>query len=124
MGFNKEFITEKLAESNFDIIDMQHDDNDILRITIVHEIHPGIEVIVSVIGDETSEEDSMVLQFDGPDDYTDDEAKQVLQEVMDVLIAVIAAAIEESPTPLEGEGEGEDEDENEEGASEENNENN
>jgi len=102
MSFDKNFVTDKILESNFDVIDMEQEENGTLRIKITHDIHPDIPVIISVIseGENEVDDDTMTLQFDGPDQYTDVEAKKVLQEVMDLLIHIVEQSLEESPTPV------------------------
>ena len=94
MGFNTDFVSQTLEDKSFEILNMeQNPDNDIIILTIVHDIHPDDHFTVSLISKDEEGNDVMTMQFDGPDTYTEEEAKQVLQEVMDTLTYIIEKAI-------------------------------
>lgn len=102
MSLNDDYVTEKLGEQPFQIINMEQDpESGNMVLTVIHEIHPDIEVSVSLISKTEDGEDTMELQFDGPEDYTDEEAKQVLQEVMNTLVTIIESSVEDNPEPVE-----------------------
>lgn len=99
------YVTEKLQEQNFQILDMTTDpETEFLVLTVVHNIHPDIEFNITLITKDASGDDTMEMQFNGPDDFTDEEAKQILQEIMDVLINIIKTAVEDGESiPVEDE---------------------
>jgi hypothetical protein len=100
MALDTDFVTQELANSNFNIIDMVTDpETDDVVLSVIHDIHPDIEVVIKLI---TSKDDKEVMEmvFEGPDEYTDEEAKQVLQEVMDFLVQAIEKALVEQPNPV------------------------
>jgi hypothetical protein len=100
MALDTDFVTQELANSNFNIIDMVTDpETDDVVLSVIHDIHPDIEVVIKLI---TSKDDKDVMEmvFEGPDEYTDEEAKQVLQEVMDFLVQAIEKALDEQPNPV------------------------
>jgi len=98
MALNTDYVTEQLIEQDFNILDMVQDpETDILVLTIVHDLHPDDEFKVSLISKDEDGNDTMQMQFDGPDIYTEEEAKQVLQEVMDVLVTIIENALVDLP---------------------------
>jgi hypothetical protein len=102
MGFNTDFVVEKLAETNFEILEIDNDpDTGNIDLKIKHDIHPDIEVLIKLITKEDSGDDTMEMEFIGPDEYTDEEAKQVLQDIMDFLVGAIEKALEEVPTPVD-----------------------
>jgi hypothetical protein len=102
MGFNTDFVLDKLAEIDFEIIDMVSDpESGDMELRIKHDLHPDIEVTIKLVTSK-NDDDVMEMEFIGPDDYTDDEAKKVLQDVMDFLVSTIERALEESPTPADG----------------------
>lgn len=101
MGFNEDFVVDEiLLDTDFEIMNQEEIDGEMV-LTIVHNMHPDDEFKVKLVTKDAEGEDTMVLQFDGPDSYTEEEAKQVLQEVMDMLVKVIEKAIDEAPTPAE-----------------------
>ena len=98
MSLNNDYVTQKLQEKQFQILDMEQDpDSSTLVLTVIHEIHPEVEVFISLISMDEDGNDTMEMKFDGPDDYTDMEAKQVLQEVMDTLVEIIENGLIDNP---------------------------
>jgi len=103
MGFDFEHVEDIFQEKNFDIISLDNTENpDIVRMTVVHDLHPEAEVIIEIISkkevnENGEEEEVMEMQFTGPDEYTDEEAKQVLEEVMKTFVEIIEKAIPEEP---------------------------
>jgi hypothetical protein len=100
MGFNTDFVLDKLLETDFEILDMVTDpDSGDIELKVKHDIHPDIEVIIKLVTPK-DDDDVMEMEFFGPDDYTDEEAKRVLQDVMDFLVETIEKALDEVPTPV------------------------
>jgi len=99
MNINTNFIIDNLVQASFEIREMKLDpETEFWILTVVHDLHPDIETTVTLVSKDANGNDTMYLNFDGPDDYTDDEARQVLQEVLDVLVEMIEKALLE-PTP-------------------------
>jgi len=99
MSLNNDFVTEELNKQPFEIINMVpagEDQN--LVLTIIHELHPEVEATVTLISKTVDGEDTMEMQFDGSSEYTDTEAKQVLQNVMDTLVSIITKGLDEMPS--------------------------
>ena len=95
MGFDTDHVTKILQEESFEILSMEQDpDTDILVLTMVHDLHPDNQFTVSLVSKDEEGNDVMNMQFDGPDEYTETEAKQVLQEVMDTLVVIIEKALD------------------------------
>ncbi len=87
-------VGEILQDENFTIVDVSVDqDTNNTTFIVVHDLHPEDEVRVQLVSNEADGEDSMQLQFEGPDNWTDEEAKQVLQEVMDTIVKIIEEVI-------------------------------
>jgi len=104
MSVDKDIVESVLEGENFEIISMEPiPDKDITRLTIVHDIHPDDEVTVDLVAKDEDGNDIMEMQFTGPDIWSDEEAKQCLQEVMDTLVKVIEEAIDKD---LEASGSG------------------
>jgi hypothetical protein len=98
-----DFVAEIMQDQKFTIVDLQVDpDTDETTFVIVHDLHPEDEVQVKLISNEEDGKDSMLLDFSGPDSYTEDEAREVLQEVSNVLVLII----EEAVNKLENSGSG------------------
>jgi len=97
MGFNEDHVMEILGDSNFEIVGLETPEENITRLTIVHELHPDDEVQIDIVSKTEDGEDVMEMNFTGPDIWTDEEAKAVLQQVMDTLVRVIETALEEEP---------------------------
>ena len=103
MAINTDFVVKELLDSNFEILDIINDpESEDLSLKIIHDVHPDIEIMIRLIT-RKDDEDVMEMVFDGPDEYTDEEAKMVLQEVMDFLVESIEKALKETPTPIEEE---------------------
>jgi hypothetical protein len=103
MALDTDFVTQELANSDFEILSMVTDpETEDVVLTIIHDIHPDIEIFIKLI---TSKEDKDIMEMvlEGPDEYTDEEAKQVLQEVMDFLVQSIEKALVEQPDIVENE---------------------
>jgi len=101
MAVNTDFVTEELMNSNFEIIEMLPDqESGDIDFRIKHDIHPEIEVVIKLIT-RKDDEDVMEMMFEGPDEYTDEEAKQVLQDVMDFLVSTIEKAVTEQPDTID-----------------------
>ncbi len=93
----QDVVGEILQDEKFTIVDVTVDpDTEDTVFIVVHDLHPEDEVQVKLVSNEEDGEDSMVLQFDGPDVYTDEEAKLVLHEVMDVIVKIVENAISEA----------------------------
>jgi len=94
MAFNADFVAEMMVDQDFEIVllEANPETNDLVM-TVVHDIHPEIETKVSLVTKNEDGEDVMNLQFDGPDEYTKEEATKVLQEVMDALVIMIEKAL-------------------------------
>ena len=103
MSVNNELIQEVLESRNFVITEMESDpDKGITRLHVYHNTHPEDLVYVDLVAaiNEGSEEETVEMQFQGPDVYTEDEARQVLQEVMDTLVTVIETGIEQDMSEI------------------------
>ena len=102
-----ELVEEILRDKNFTIVDLSvdHETNETFFI-VVHDVHPEEEVIIKLVSNDVDGDDAMQLQFEGPAVYTDDEAKVVLNEVMEVLLAIIDKATEEGSESGIGSGSG------------------
>ncbi len=106
--FDTDFVAAIIENYNFTIVDMiEQPDENKTGFIIIHDIHPEEEVEIFLISKDENGEDVMTMDFNGPDVYTNDEAKAVLQEVMDMFVEVIrAASIEEESRSLEEENNG------------------
>ncbi len=95
-------IGEIMQDYNFSIVDLVADpDTTDTAFIIVHDLHPEDEIKITLVSNEVDGEDSMELKFEGPDEWTEDEAKIVLHEVMAMVTAVIEEAVEgEDTTPI------------------------
>jgi hypothetical protein len=94
MAVDQELVDEVLAENNFTITGMESDpDKDITRLSVVHNLHPEDSIFIDIVSKDENGEDIMEMQFTGPEVWTDEEATQVLQEVMDTLVKVVEKAI-------------------------------
>ena len=90
-----DIIEDVLQENNFTILSVEQDpEKPITYMEINHNLHPEENIQILVIGKEENGEETMEMQFNGPDVWTDEEAKGVLQEVMDTLIDIIERAVE------------------------------
>ncbi len=102
---NQDLVGDLLQDENFTIVDLEVDtETDETTFIIIHNLHPEDEVRIKLVTNKDAKEegdgeDAMQLQFTGPDQWTDDEAKQVLHEVMDVITKIIEKAIEDHPIP-------------------------
>jgi hypothetical protein len=100
MALDTDFVTQELVNSNFNIIDMVTDpETEDVVLKVIHDIHPDSEVVIKLVTSK-GDKDVMEMVFEGPDEYTDEEAKQVLQEVMDFLVQAIEKALAEQPNPV------------------------
>jgi hypothetical protein len=100
MGFNTDFVLDKLLETDFEILDMvTNPESGDIELKIKHDLHPDIELIIKLIT-RKDDEDVMEMEFMGSDEYTEEEATKVLQDVMDFLVSAIERALEEVPTPV------------------------
>lgn len=109
-------IIDLMVDYDFKIISVTNTPDASIVLVVKHDLHPEIEanIILNTIPEtEDGEEVESVMNmtFEGPDDYTDEEARLVLQEVSDFLVAAIEKAVE---LP-EVEGGDEDEDDEDEG---------
>ena len=73
-----DIVGELLQDSDFTIVDLEvdQDTNDTV-FTIVHDLHPEDECLVKLVSNEADGEDAMILEFEGPDSYTEEEAKKI-----------------------------------------------
>ncbi len=91
---SSELLGKFLQDEKFTIVEIVTDpETENLTFTIVHDMHPDDELVIELVSNESDGEDSMQLRCEGPDSYTEVEAKQVLQEVMDVIVKVVEEAI-------------------------------
>ncbi len=97
-----DMVGEILQNEKFTIVDLSVDPvtSDTVLI-IIHDLHPEDEVTVKLVSDKVDGEDSMQLQFEGPDCWTDAEAKRVLNEVMEVIMKIIEKAVEEDKVTID-----------------------
>ncbi len=94
---NHDMVGEILQDEKFTIVNLEVDpDTNETSFIVVHDLHPEDEVEVRLVSKDEDGEDSMQLQFSGPDSYTDEEAKVVLHEVMEVILKIIDKAIAEA----------------------------
>jgi len=85
-----------LEQENFTIIDtLPEEDNLIKGFIIIHDLHPEEEITISFVEEDSNGEKLDKMEFTGPDVYTEEEAKQVLQEVMDVFTKIVVDSIDE-----------------------------
>jgi len=90
-----DIVSEILLDENFTIVELKTDpETSDTLLTIIHDLHPEDEILVKLVSTKEDGEDSMQLQFEGPDNWTDEEAKTVLNEVMEVMSKVIDKAVE------------------------------
>lgn len=102
MGLDTDYVAEKLDKEPFEILNMEQEEGSTtIVLTVVHELHPEQEFMVSLLSENEEGEDSMTLQFDGPDDFTDDEAKMILQQIMDTLVNIIEMNLDDNPEPAD-----------------------
>ncbi len=88
-------VGEVLQDYNFTIVELISDpDTKNTVFKIVHDLHPEDEVTIKLISEGEDGEDAMNLQFEGPDEWTEDEATMVLNEVMEMIIYVIEQTVE------------------------------
>ncbi len=88
-------VGKVLQDYNFTIVELIADpDTTDTTFVIVHDLHPEDEVTIKLISEGEDGEDAMNLQFQGPDEWTEDEAKIVLNEVMEMIITVIEQSVE------------------------------
>jgi hypothetical protein len=100
MALDTDFVTQELVNSNFNIIDMVTDpETEDVVLKVIHDIHPDSEVVIKLVTSK-GDKDVMEMVFEGPDEYTDEETKQVLQEVMDFLVQAIEKALDEQPNSV------------------------
>ncbi len=101
MGFNEDFVIDEImSNADFEILSQEMVEGNVV-LTVVADIHPDDEFKVTLITKDDTGEDTMLLQFDGPDEYTEEEAKIVLQQIMDLLVNIIEKALDEVPTPAD-----------------------
>ena len=101
MGFNEDFVIDEIMDNaEFEILGQKMVKGNVV-LTVVADIHPDDEFKVTLITKDDTGEDTMLLQFDGPDEYTEKEAKIVLQQIMDLLVNIIEKALDEVPTPAD-----------------------
>jgi hypothetical protein len=102
MSLPQDYVTTKLSEQDFNILDMVPEpETGFLVLRMTHNLHPNVEFTVTLITLDSEGNDTMEMRFDGPDDFTDEEAKQVLQEVMDILIHIIEQSIGDQPSLIQ-----------------------
>lgn len=90
MPVSKDIVTEVLEEQNFEILSMEPiPEKHTTRLIVVHDIHPENEVFVDLVSIDENGEEVLEMQFTGPDEWTDEEAKQCLQDVMNTLVKII-----------------------------------
>jgi hypothetical protein len=111
-------IIDLMVDYDFKIISVTNTPDASIVLVVKHDLHPEIEanIILNTIPEtEDGEEVESVMNitFEGPDDYTDEEARLVLREVSDFLVAAIEKAVE--LPEVEGDEDDEDEDEDEGG---------
>jgi len=92
-------IIDLMVDYDFKIISVTNTPDASIVLVVKHDLHPEIEanIILNTIPEtEDGEEVESVMNmtFEGPDDYTDEEARLVLQEVSDFLVAAIEKAVE------------------------------
>ena len=92
---SNDLVSQILLDKNFDIISITANDEHNTSFLIVHDLHPEEEIDVRLVSQQEEGDDAMELQFSGPDVYTDEEAKIVLNDVMQALIEIIEIAVEE-----------------------------
>ena len=106
-NINPDFVQLVLESKDFDILGIEAIDDNHTEFTIVHEIHPDDQIKVMMISEEADGQDSTRLEFEGPDVYTEEEAKKVLHEVMEALLEIIERIINEDMLgPGSGSGSG------------------
>ncbi len=95
-------VGEIMQDYNFSIVELIADpDTSDTAFIIIHDLHPEDEIKIALVSNGEDGEDSMELKFEGPDQWTEDEAKIVLHEVMNMVTAVIEKAVEgEDTTPI------------------------
>jgi len=92
---SNDLVSQILLDKNFDILRIDVETEHITSFLIVHDLHPEEEIDVRLVSQQEDGNDAMELQFNGPDVYTDEEAKVVLNDVMQALIEIIEIAVEE-----------------------------
>jgi flagellar basal body-associated protein FliL len=89
--FGEDHVQAILVEENFTILRMIEDDEqDRAGFVISHVSRPDDEINIFLVSNEQDE--AAQITFEGPDEYTEDEAKQILNEVMDAFIKIIEVA--------------------------------
>lgn len=91
---SENLVTSMMDDYDFTILSIDPvEDEKITQFIVVHDLHPEEEVTLRLVSKTEEGEEVMNMEFNGPDIYTEDEGKQVLQEVMDFLVAVIDEAV-------------------------------
>jgi hypothetical protein len=89
--FGEDHIQNILVEENFTILRMIDDDEQgRAGFVISHASRPDDEINIFKISNDQGEADQ--IAFEGPDEYTEEEAKQILNEVMETFIKIIEIA--------------------------------
>ncbi len=100
-------VGEILQDQEFTIVNLSVDpDTDDTTFIVVHDLHPEDEVRIKLVSNEEDGKDSMTLEFEGPDVYTDTEAKKVLNDVMAVILKVVENAVAQAEGSSSGSGSG------------------
>ena len=86
--FGVDDVLPLIEAENFTILSINTDDPNNTSLIVVHDLHPETEATITLKHDD-NEENMDVMEFNGPDEYTEEEAKQVLQEVMNLFIKII-----------------------------------
>ena len=97
MAVTDDKVKDILEENNFQITNVEQISPEMTKLTVIHNLHPEEEIQIDIVSRVEDGEEVMEMQFTGPDVWTDEEAKQVLQEVMDTLVKVIEKGLEEEP---------------------------
>ena len=91
---DQERVDSILSEERFSVLAMESDPEEkFTRLVVVHEVHPEDEVFIDILTKDEDDEDILEMQFSGPDTWTEEEAKEVLQDVMDTFVKIIESAV-------------------------------
>ena len=92
-----------LDKYGFDIIDTipPSEEEPRLRLIIIHDLHPEDPITVFVVDDPENDTVSL-LEFEGPDVWTEEEAKGVLQQIMNALVEMVESYVKDTDNLPEG----------------------
>jgi hypothetical protein len=101
---DEELIQEFLENNNFVIVNAYQDpETNYTILEVLHQDHPDNNVKITLVTKTEEDEELSYLEFEGDDTWTEEEAKILLNDVMDLLVEAVKSTF---PSEEKGSGSG------------------